>query len=1007
MNTIKERARRTELRLALAALLAAAPLGALAQVAPSATSSPQNPPPAPARDEVMQLNPFEVAADATKGYTALNSNSITQFKTDLGRLPVSADIFDQKFMSDVGATSVEALIQGYSAGAGLSNSNPGGSASNSQALDRNGNSFLSLRGVTAPTMLRDGLLPLNTFFNSGSTSTNYTTSFDTESVEVVNGPQALLYGVGGAGGVINLVSKQAQIGMPTRGSLQFQVDQYGHKLGLLDYGMSAKNVAVRVALTDQQIGNRRLYVGGSLQGGYAQITVRVGNTDIRLMGEQTHYNKQNSAGGVNVTALSAANDARNGLNLRYLLFTNQLGASATGASGGGPIPYLNWDNVDSLGGWWAGEQAIDTFETITFDTKWNSWLSSEVTAGYRNERDYAMGSGPAINAPNVAANPTGVWALSTSNPGMLYEPLREKVVRASVVATNDLFGGRAHSQTVLGTDFTRADGAVITYQYEQADANFNPVVSSTVTTNNGLTAFPTVYWPLTKTPIREQYFAPQQKHVTVNGVNYVQMIPNYPVASLIGPGNPLGLSGHGSGDYRIGKAINSGVYLANNTAWLDNALTSLVGVRFGRTDELNQLETGFATSGDLAAASHTTSFNAGLNYRLLSWLYPYVTASSSFDAPAVLSANPLGQAPGVAHAVGEEVGVKIIGPNDWISGSVAVFHTNSKNEQYSFTSTLTNDINPSGLNGRFGAVSNFVTLDRQTQGLQATLTAQPTPNWNMRLSAAFIKGTINSNVSYPQYYNDQFNANASGQVTYADGTPVYVVAAAAKATGATSTTTGATPLTIAMMNTSSSAYYANPAAVTGAISSSSGAATILKATDATIAAQQQIHGGILTGKTGLPISSLQIAPLASAPPPGSIVLAMPGDYTTQFPRISANFTATYTFSNGPLNGLSLGGTASIYWQYADYYYYPNGTSSPNAPRILFYQPDDLMFNAIASYTHKFKRVTFASQLNIENIFNTYHVYLLPNATTGFITGPNSVTFDQQPRSYVWSNTVSF
>jgi len=42
------------------------------------------------------------------------------------------------------------------------------------------------------------------------------------------------------------------------------------------------------------------------------------------------------------------------------------------------------------------------------------------------------------------------------------------------------------------------------------------------------------------------------------------------------------------------------------------------------------------------------------------------------------------------------------------------------------------------------------------------------------------------------------------------------------------------------------------------------------------------------------------------------------------------------------------------------------------------------------------------------MFNRYHVLIVPNITTGFSpTGVQDATFDQQPRTYVWSSTVSF
>ena len=58
-------------------------------------------------ENTIVLNPFEVTQDADDSYGALNSNSITRFKTELDKLPVSADIFDQAFIKDVAATTIE------------------------------------------------------------------------------------------------------------------------------------------------------------------------------------------------------------------------------------------------------------------------------------------------------------------------------------------------------------------------------------------------------------------------------------------------------------------------------------------------------------------------------------------------------------------------------------------------------------------------------------------------------------------------------------------------------------------------------------------------------------------------------------------------------------------------------------------------------------------------------------------------------------------------------------
>src|SRR4051812_42858827 len=70
-------------------------------------------------DDVLVLSEFEVRTDSDKSYGALNSSSITRFNVEMDKMPISANIFTERFMKDVGATSVEALIQNYSAGAGF------------------------------------------------------------------------------------------------------------------------------------------------------------------------------------------------------------------------------------------------------------------------------------------------------------------------------------------------------------------------------------------------------------------------------------------------------------------------------------------------------------------------------------------------------------------------------------------------------------------------------------------------------------------------------------------------------------------------------------------------------------------------------------------------------------------------------------------------------------------------------------------------------------------------
>src|SRR5690606_15434192 len=124
-----------------------------------------------------------------------------------------------------------------------------------------------------------------TYSTSSTTGTGYTSNFDIERVEVIKGPQSLLYGSGGAGGVINTVSKQARLGRKPFGSLVYKIDQYGSKTGQFDYGMGTRRFAIRLAAVKESKTSRRVDIGGELDGYYAQIAFKpFENTLIRILG---------------------------------------------------------------------------------------------------------------------------------------------------------------------------------------------------------------------------------------------------------------------------------------------------------------------------------------------------------------------------------------------------------------------------------------------------------------------------------------------------------------------------------------------------------------------------------------------------------------------------------------------------------------------------------------------------------------------------------------------------
>jgi len=986
------------LPLGLACAPLAWPILTFAQAGDTPPAASAAPAPETPTGDLVKLTPFDVKADSDKSYGALNSNSITAFNARLDQLPISADIFTGQFMRDVNADTVEDLVSTYSAGAGMGAAagDPSGNTA-PQAFDR-GSAYqgLELRGLGSTVVKQDGFMP------PAATAVGINTVFGLDRVEVIFGPQALLYGNGGAGGVINLISKQAKLYQPSDGLLRFQVDQYGNKVGQLDYGFSTGNVAVVFSTINQQLGSYREYIGGELHGYYTQIAAKAGNTVFRLTAKQTLFDRKANASAT-LTAGSTAVDARNSQNLHYLLATNQVNASASGADGAGVLDNgnLNWHNVDSFGGDLRDEYTKGRFASLSAESSWASWLTTLFTVGYQSSTDRYNAAGINFYSPTASSNPIpGNWTAALNSTTQInQEPARTKAVRFTALITNDLFDGKAHSQSILGADYIGSEAANIAYAYYLADSNFNVIVNPAVAANNGRTIMPTPAWTVNNGPVKFPLWTAGANRITYNGNNYVLMIQDPVNPAAVSPANALGVTPLNGAFYLQSTSDSRGLFGTNDTSWLGGDLNTLAGFRLvGASYELKS-QTGPALTG----ASNNLDFNLGANYKLLSWLRPYFSVSNAYNLPVIVFSpnptGPYGDPPKVAHSVGEEVGFKIGDPDGKVSGSIALYKVNSQNEQYLLASNLLAIINPAGLNGRLGAPSTYISVNRASQGLEATFTAAPTSDWRMRLSASIIQGTINNSTSYAPVYNDQFYENALGQVTYKDGTVVTVngnATTAATATAVAATTAGAVPLTVALMSSPTSIYYANPVAISGAISSSSVAATVLKTVD-------PVHGAILTGAVGQPISGLQINPGFTVP--ASIPTSVAGDSTVGYPEFAINYTNLYTVPSGLFKGVKLGGTMGLGWKRADYYYYTT-TYATGVPRVLFYLPTLVRFDGIIGYERKFRRYTWTTQLNVTNLFNRYQVVILPNSLNGY-AGVDDAVFDQQPRLYTLSTTVSF
>lgn len=1002
-----------------------------AQVAPQA--QPNGAAPAPAASEVVQLSAFEVAADPDDSYGALNSASITRFNVEMQDMPVSADIFTETFMRDVAASSIEDVIQGYSAGAGYAAADGGGGdAAAAQPGDRNANTYIQIRGMNTPVIQRDSFMPVGTFGNPGSTGVGRTDNFDLERVELINGPQALLYGGGGAGGVINVTSKQARFRSDGRlwsnpqGSVLVRTDDFGTLRGELDLGVGNDWFAVRVALLAENGRTRRVNIGGETMGQYLQFAFRLfqdtAPTTIRLSGSFTQTERWLPR----VLTLNAPGDTRHNHRLRYLLATGQTGATnpETGAAylrGAILDGNLDWDNVDSFAAGRMQQDPVDNaYGSLTIETKWSNWLTTQAAAGYTDYEEKRGNPGFDFYAPFSGQNPTNEWAGSINGPQYSHQPAITKGGRFAALITHSLLGGRGQSQTLLGVDYIKTRFWQNQYRFYLADENWNIVLApgSTLTSpNSGRTVLGRVNWPLTDGPNKNPFptFNMVNDRGVLNGNNYVLALVNQPDPSLVTPDNPLGVP-FSSGNYIRTDVSNRGIYGVNFTQWFDEKFSTLIGLRQGdyRSLRLNHPDGNRTT---WLADTSTLNFNFGLNYNLNRWLQPFINYSDSVSLPYVANrADPHNNEPQSSRGIGGEVGLKLTNASGSLSGSIAVFRTTSENDLYAIDGSIRNAINPPGLNDVGGG--GHVSIDRVTEGVELRLTAAPTRNWRMRFSVAANDGEIGTTKAYEQFYNDQFYANAAGQVTFQNGSVVYVNGNAANATQATvvaANAPGAIPLTIDLMSTPGAGnfYFANPDQTNGHINTGSVVAGILRGTNSAAASAIQANGPILTGAINLPISELQLnRTLAGIETPGVILATRIGDKTTGYPEYSANFTTNYAFTRDNwLKGFSVGGSMSLAWKYRSYYYYATPLTAANAltlERTLFYRPNMQQVNLTVSYRRKIGRYEWLSQLNVNNVFDKYYEVFMPNGTTGFRTTSNiNVTWFQQPRSFIWTNTLKF
>ncbi|HUR58829.1 MAG TPA: TonB-dependent receptor plug domain-containing protein [Opitutaceae bacterium] len=181
-------------------LFALLPAALSAQTAP-----PASPAAAAATDEAVALSPFVVSSTTDNGYLAANTLAGSRMNTELRNVASVVSVFTPEFIADLGATTIEDLMEyglntQVDLGAGDFN-HQGDQNSVADGIGQQKN--FRVRG-------QESSVSMEYFGQAGPLDT-----YNLERAELSSGPNAILFGTGAAGGLLNMSLKRPNFRRPS------------------------------------------------------------------------------------------------------------------------------------------------------------------------------------------------------------------------------------------------------------------------------------------------------------------------------------------------------------------------------------------------------------------------------------------------------------------------------------------------------------------------------------------------------------------------------------------------------------------------------------------------------------------------------------------------------------------------------------------------------------------------------------------------------------------------
>lgn len=206
-----------------------------AQTLPPASATP---PDETRKGEAVVLSPFEVSSGSDEGYAARETLAGTRFKSELKDVPSQVSVMTKEFLQDIASVTMEDAYR-YSINVEntteyMSATNGGGDFNTGVLNTRSAN---RIRGLTSPGVTHD-------FFPTVVLQDSY----NIERASVSSGPNAILFGNGNPGGIVDTAFLRANLQRP-RYELSFRTDNHGSVRGSIDVNQPVfkERVALRLA----------------------------------------------------------------------------------------------------------------------------------------------------------------------------------------------------------------------------------------------------------------------------------------------------------------------------------------------------------------------------------------------------------------------------------------------------------------------------------------------------------------------------------------------------------------------------------------------------------------------------------------------------------------------------------------------------------------------------------------------------------------------------------------